>query len=146
MIRQRLSVFLTTTLLMLVVAGCGQPAATPNPAALPIAPVIAASELVIGVNRLPFGLLQGGVPLNDPDLTLDVTLYYVGPGGDRTKPVATTQAVYRGQGLPVGLYVAYATFATGRVVGKPKSPFRKLMDHSLRVFVLTSVNVRSPRW
>lgn len=110
MTRQHPSLFLIATLLMLVVVGCGQPAATPTRAALPIAPVIAASELVVGVNRLPFGLLQGGVPLNNPDLTLDVTLYYVGPGGDRTKPVATTQAVYRGQGLPVGLYVAYATF------------------------------------
>ncbi|MEF3274494.1 MAG: thioredoxin fold domain-containing protein [Chloroflexus sp.] len=76
--------------------------------AAPIAPVIAASELVVGLNRLPFGLLQGGVPLNDPNLRLDIKLYYVGAGGDRSTPVAETQAIYRGQGLPVGLYVAYA--------------------------------------
>lgn len=95
-------------LVAVFVSGCGRQAASPPAEAAPIAPVIAASELVVGLNRLPFGLLQGGVPLNDPNLSLDVTLYYVGPGGDRTQPVTTTKAVYRGQGLPVGLYVAYA--------------------------------------
>ncbi len=110
MLNPRLFLTLIVSVVTIVMVGCGQPATAPTPAALPIAPVIAASELVIGLNRLPFGLLQGGVPLNDPDLTLGVTLYYVGPDGDRTKPVSTTQAVYRGQGLPVGLYVAYATF------------------------------------
>jgi len=88
--------------------GCGNQTTVNTPEAAPVAPVIAASELVIGLNRLPFGLLQGGVPLNDPNLQLDIKLYYVGPGGDRSTPVATTQAIYRGQGLPVGLYVAYA--------------------------------------
>ncbi|MFN3374048.1 MAG: thioredoxin family protein, partial [Chloroflexus sp.] len=71
------------------ISGCGRQAASPPAESAPIAPVIAASELVVGLNRLPFGLLQGGVPLNDPNLSLDVTLYYVGPGGDRTQTVTT---------------------------------------------------------
>ncbi len=100
--------YLLAIVIAVILTGCGQQVAEPTPATAPIAPVIAASELVVGVNRLPFGLLQGGVPLNDPNLSLGVTLFYVGPGGDRATPVATTQAVYRGQGLPVGLYVAYA--------------------------------------
>jgi hypothetical protein len=109
MLRLRL-ILLFTLSIAVFMTGCASQTATPTPAAAPIAPVIAASELVVGSNRLPFGLLQGGVPLNDPNLSLNVTFYYVGPGGDRAKPVMTAQAVYRGQGLPVGLYVAYATF------------------------------------
>lgn len=94
-------------LLALVLSACGPEA--PPPAAegdaAPIVPVLAASELTVGLNRLPIGLLQSGTPLNDPELALGVRLFSVDA---RDTPIAETTAVYRGQGLPVGLYVAYA--------------------------------------
>jgi hypothetical protein len=97
-------------LLVLLFSACGAeaPAAVDPAAVQPIAPVLAASELTVGLNRLPIGLLQGGTPLNDPQLSLPMRIFYVGPGGDRTVPVAETTAVYRAEGLPLGLYVAYA--------------------------------------
>jgi len=94
---------------LLALAACGAPASQSNPAAAPIIPVLAASELTTGVNRMPFGLLQAGTPLNNPDLSVGVRLFYV-EGADKDTPRAETEAVYRAQGLPVGLYVAYATF------------------------------------
>lgn len=96
-------------LVLLALAACGAPAATPTPAVAPIVPVLAASELTTGLNRLPFGLLQGGTPLNDPGLSLNVRFFYL-DGADKETPRAEATAVYRGEGLPVGLYVAYATF------------------------------------
>lgn len=100
---------LLALLTLLALAGCGAPAAAPTPEAAPIIPVLAASELTTGVNRLPFGLLQAGTPLNDPALALNVRLFYL-DGDDKETPRAEAQAVYRGEGLPVGLYVAYASF------------------------------------
>lgn len=105
----RPSPLLIALLALLALAGCGAPAATPTPAAAPIIPVLAASELTTGVNRMPFGLLQAGTPLNDPALSLDVRLFYL-DGDDKETPRAQAKALYRGEGLPVGLYVAYAEF------------------------------------
>ncbi len=103
----RLSLLLPA-LWLLSACGLAAPSAATQPAAQLIAPVLAASELTVGLNRLPIGLLQGGTPLNDPQLSLPIRIFYVGPGGDRTVPVAETTAVYRAEGLPLGLYVAYA--------------------------------------
>lgn len=100
---------LLALLTLLALAGCGAPAATPSAAAAPIIPVLAASELTTGVNRMPFGLLQAGTPLNDPALSLGVRLFYL-DGDDKETPRAEARAIYRGEGLPVGLYVAYASF------------------------------------
>lgn len=96
-------------LALLILAACGAPAAPPSAAPAQIIPVLAASELTTGLNRLPFGLLQAGTPLNDPELAIGVRLFYL-DGADKTTPRSETQAVYRGQGLPLGIYVAYADF------------------------------------
>jgi hypothetical protein len=97
--------FSIALLLVLALSACSPEALPPAAEAAPIVPVLAASELTTGINRLPIGLLQSGTPLNDPELTLGVRLFSVDA---RDTPIAETSAVYRGQGLPVGLYVAYA--------------------------------------
>ncbi|MCG8350633.1 MAG: thioredoxin fold domain-containing protein [Chloroflexales bacterium] len=109
-------------LIGLIFAGCGR-VAGPNAAAPAdetnsgssstsadetFIPILAASELSVGVNRLPLGILRNGAPLNDPDLTLHLRYSYL-DGTDQTAVQGETDAVYRGEGLPVGLYVAYAT-------------------------------------
>lgn len=104
-------VFLFATLL-LAACGAAEPAAQPEPAAGPTGewlPVLAASELVVGQNRLPLGVLKDGTPINDPELTLHLRLYYL-EGEDRDMVQAETDALYRAEGLPLGLYVAYADF------------------------------------
>ena len=86
-----------------------QPAPTAEQAAL--TPVLAGSELVVGQNRLPIGVVRSGTPVSDPDLKLHLRFFYLdAPEGEQTKVRGETDAVYRGQGLPFGLYVAYPTF------------------------------------
>jgi hypothetical protein len=70
-------------------------------------PVVAASELVVGLNRVPIGVIKNNAPLNDPQLK--VRLRFFPAAGDAATPAAEADAEYRGQGLPTGLYVAYAT-------------------------------------
>jgi hypothetical protein len=104
----------------LLFAGCGQAASggrVPDGGAQPaptaglssFTPILAASELVIGQNRLPIGVVKNGTPLNDPNLKLHLRFFYLA-GPDQTKVRSETDAAYRGQGLPFGLYVAYPTF------------------------------------
>jgi hypothetical protein len=96
--------------LLLTACGAAEPVAQPEPAAGPTGewlPVLAASELVVGRNRLPLGVLKDGAPINDPELTLHLRLYYL-EGADRETVQAETDAIYRAEGLPLGLYVAYA--------------------------------------
>ena len=69
-------------------------------------PVIAASELEVGQNRLPIGVLRDGSPINDPDLRLHLRLFYL-DGDERDTVQSETDAVYRGEGLPWALYVAH---------------------------------------
>lgn len=95
-------------------AGCGQqePAAPAAPAQATqntLIPVLAASELVVGTNRFPLGVLKNGTPINEPQATLRLRFYYL-DGNDRETVRSETDALYRGQGLPFGIYVAYATF------------------------------------
>jgi hypothetical protein len=97
-------------LFTLTLAGCGQQAAAPTPAAeAPLTPVLAVSELTPGPNRLAFGVLQNGTPVNDPDLTLGLRFFRLEDGKEAETRGEST-AVYRGQGLPFGLYVGYADF------------------------------------
>jgi hypothetical protein len=91
--------------LIMALSACGPEAPPPAAEAAPIVPVLAASELTVGLSRLPIGLLQSGTPLNDPELSLGVRIFSVDA---KETPIAETTALYRGQGLPVGLYVAYA--------------------------------------
>jgi hypothetical protein len=92
---------------MLVGCGAAAPAAVPTTNPGTLVPVVAVSELTKGVNRLAFGVLKDGTPINDANLTLDLTLFYL-DGPEPTKPQGSAQAVYRGEGLPFGLYVGYA--------------------------------------
>ena len=96
-------------LLNTLLAACGTqaPAANPTAATGALVPVVAVSELTKGVNRLAFGVLKDGTPINDPNLTLDLTLFYL-DGAEPTTPQGTAQAMYRGDGLPFGVYVGYA--------------------------------------
>lgn len=81
------------------------PPAAPAPAAL--TPVIASSELVVGLNRFALGLLERNQPVIDAQVQLrffrldDPTPTVRGEGG----------ATYRGEGLGYqGVYVAHASF------------------------------------
>jgi hypothetical protein len=65
--------------------------------------------MVVGQNRLPLGVVKSGTPLNDPNLKVHLRFFYL-DAPDSTRVRGETDAVYRGQGLPFGLYVAYATF------------------------------------
>ena len=102
---------------MLLLAACGRAtggtgdSAQPTAATGSLTPILAASELVVGPNRLPLGVVKSGTPVNDPDLKLHLRFFYLnGPEQEQTKVRAEADAVYRGQGLPFGLYVAYPTF------------------------------------
>ncbi len=98
--------------LIMALAACGQtqssPAQTAQAAPEPI-PILAVSELTVGTNRLAFGVLQGGTPINDPDLRLGLRFVYL-DGPEKTRVQSESTAVYRGEGLPFGLYVGYANF------------------------------------
>lgn len=97
----------------LVLTACGQITTTPAPTAAQasLTPILAASELVVGQNRLPIGVVKSGTPVNDPNLKLHLRFYYLdGPEQEQTKVQSEADTVYRGQGLPFGLYVAYPTF------------------------------------
>lgn len=97
--------------LLVLLAACGQ-AATPadQPAAAsPMVSVLAISELAPGPNRIALGVLQNGTPVNDPALELGMRFFYL--DGDAPEQVrGESTAVYRGEGLPFGLYVGYASF------------------------------------
>ena len=91
-----------------------QPAATKAEGSL--TPIVAASELVVGQNRLPLGVVKNGAPLNDPNLKLHLRFLNL-DSPDQTKVRGETDARYRAQGLPFGIYVAYPTFDTAGAWG-----------------------------
>jgi hypothetical protein len=94
-----------------LLAACGQqPAASPTAPPAPdgpMTPVLAISELTPGLNRIALGVLQNGTPINDPNLRLGLRFFFL-DGGSPDETLAETSAVYRGEGLPFGLYVGYA--------------------------------------
>lgn len=105
--------------LSLLLAACGQAATTsptpqaaaPTAAAATLTPVLAGSEMVVGPNRLPIGVVRSGTPLNDPNLKVHLRFFYLdAPETEQTTVRGEADAVYRGQGLPFGLYVAYPSF------------------------------------
>jgi hypothetical protein len=94
----------------------GQTASTATQASL--TPILAGSELVVGQNRLPLGVVRSGTPVNDPNLKFHLRFFYLdAPEAEQTKVRGEADAVYRGQGLPFGLYVAYPTFDTAGTWG-----------------------------
>jgi hypothetical protein len=96
---------------LVLFAACGQAAPAEqsggDAAASPLTPVLAVSELAVGPNRLALGVLQNGTPVNDPNLTIGMRFFYV-DGDDKETAQSESTAVYRGEGLPFGLYVGYA--------------------------------------
>ncbi|RRR71491.1 MAG: thioredoxin family protein [Candidatus Viridilinea halotolerans] len=104
-------------LLLLSLSACEQQAATstvapqptPPPTTDPLMPVVAVSELTLGPNRIALGLIRAGTPINDPDLELALRIFYL-DGENPTEVHSESRAVYRGDGLPFGLYVGYADF------------------------------------
>lgn len=97
--------------LALILAACGQQAAQ-QPAAPEggaVEPVFAFTEAVVGPNRLAFGLVRNGSPINDPAAKVQLSFF------DLSDPAATrqgsTEAVYYGAGLPAAVYVAYPNFS-----------------------------------
>lgn len=112
-------------LAILVLSACGKPAPavttsgpTPqstqsvqnsqNPQGL-LVPVLAVSELSVGMNRISVGLVKDGTPINDANLRLGLRFFYL-DGDQDTVVQSESPAVYRGQGLPFGLYIGYADF------------------------------------
>ncbi|MBP1465995.1 thioredoxin fold domain-containing protein [Candidatus Chloroploca sp. M-50] len=107
--------FVLTLLVLGLLTGCGQTATpasnptTPSRSQGAMVPVLALSELAPGPNRIAVGVLQDGSPINDPELSLPMRFFYL--DGDNSAEVRSeSTAVYRGEGLPFGLYVGYATF------------------------------------
>jgi hypothetical protein len=98
--------------MLITLSGCGQAAPSAAPPAATAGertPVVAFSELAVGPNRLALGVLEAGTPINDPALVIGMRLFYL-DGPDEEQVQGETRAVYRGEGLPFGLYVGYATF------------------------------------
>ncbi len=91
-----------------ILSACAQtPAAAPT--ASPMTPILAVSELTRGPNRLALGVLKDGTPVNDPELRLGLRFFYLdGPEPEQVQ--SESSAVYRGEGLPFGLYVGYNSF------------------------------------
>ncbi|GAB4429097.1 MAG: thioredoxin family protein [Chloroflexi bacterium OHK40] len=109
---KRIAPIALVALLSALLTACGQSAFSTQPEAgggqAPLVPVLAVSELAVGPNRLAFGVLQNGTPVNDPNLTIGLRFFYL-DGADKDAVQSESQAVYRAEGLPFGLYVGYAT-------------------------------------
>jgi hypothetical protein len=97
-------------LLSLALAGCGKEAPPPATTSGILVPVLSVSELATGPNRIALGVLKSGTPINDPKLSLGMRFFYL-DGGEPEKLQSESQAVYRGEGLPFGLYVGSVTFS-----------------------------------
>jgi hypothetical protein len=97
-------------------AACGtattsSPTATSGSAGQTVQATLAASNLVVGANRLPIGLVVDGSPINDPNAKVHLRFFYLGGSdADKTKVAGESDATYFGQGLPVAVYVTYPNF------------------------------------
>jgi hypothetical protein len=78
-------------------------------------PVFAFSEAVVGPNRLAIGLIRNGSPVNDPAAVVKLKIFDLRT--NNPTPLQESQATYYGQGLPAGIWVAYADFAEAGNVG-----------------------------
>ncbi len=107
---RRLSVPLL--LLALLLAGCGQTTAPSGSSAAAaggnVVPVFAFSEAVAGKNRIAIGLVRNNTPINDPNAKVHLRFFDLDAGNAPMK--FETDAIYYGQSLPAGFYVAYPNF------------------------------------
>lgn len=99
--------------LAFILAACGQTATAPAPTPTQtgggaLTAVLAGSELTVGANRLPLGIVKNGTPVNNPDLKVHIRIFSL--DSDQQTVRGEADAAYRGQGLPFGLYVAYPSF------------------------------------
>lgn len=96
--------------LLLILAACGaaSPTAVPTRAPVSVQATLAASNLVVGANRLPVGLLVDGTPVNEPAAKVRLRFFYLdGTEAQKSEVAGETDATYYGQGLPVAVYVTY---------------------------------------
>ena len=96
--------------LLLVLAACGaaSPTTVPTKAPVSVQATLAASNLVVGANRLPVGLLVDGSPVNEPAAKVHLRFFYLdGTEAQKSQVAGETDATYYGQGLPVAVYVTY---------------------------------------
>lgn len=91
-------------------AACGQGAAGEGQAGSggKAIPVFAVSEAVVGRNRIALGLVRDNTPVNDPNAKVHLRFYDMSDTSATVK--AEADATYFGEGLPVGVYVAYPEF------------------------------------
>lgn len=103
--------WIIAALCAVVLTACGTPPAAvlPTPDTATLTPILAVSELVVGENRVPIGVVKNRTPLNDPNLKIRLSFFFLGAGETAT-PASEVDAIYRGQGLPAGFYVGYARF------------------------------------
>ncbi|HEY1013138.1 MAG TPA: hypothetical protein VGE07_10575 [Herpetosiphonaceae bacterium] len=98
-------------LLLALLAGCGstagRPAASPTVPPANIQAIVAASTLVAGSNRLPIGIVVDGTPINDPQAKVHLRFYYLDDPAQSQNIAGETDAIYFGDKLPFGVYVAY---------------------------------------
>lgn len=91
-------------------ATSGTHAAQATPAAGTLQPVLATSQLVVGPNRMAFGILENNVPIADAAQT-KVSVRYYKLQGDQGTMVGEEEARYYGENLgPRGTFVVYPTF------------------------------------
>ena len=143
---RRTSTLAAMLALVLLVSGCsggGKPSPGPasGPAPTPAGPVrvvVAASEVLVGSNRILLGI-------NDPQgnaiSAAQAHLRFFPPGSKDTKPYAETDAVYLGneQGVAKALYSTRATFDRAgewRMDAVVTPPGKKAMTVPASVFVM----------
>ena len=92
-------------LVMLLLTACGQATGGstlssagvqtgPTAAPATLTPILAGSEMVVGSNRLPIGVVKSGTPINDPSLKLHLRFFYLeGPETEQTKVRSEADAV-----------------------------------------------------
>ncbi len=93
---------------VLVATSCAtaRPGPTPPPTAAALQPVVVATELTPGRQRLPIGVLDGSTPVNDARVHVRV---YRNSESDPLRDEAG--APFKGEGLEgKGVYVAYVSF------------------------------------
>lgn len=129
-----------------LLAACGTttspPASPTETSGSSVQAAVAASNLVVGANRLPIGLIVDGTPINEPNAKVRLRFFYLaGAEADRSRVAGESDATYFGQGLPAAVYVTYPNFPKAGAWGvevEATLPNRQPSISRLRVDVLAS--------